>query len=122
MWVDSPESTVGRDSCPVYLELSLMEKPCRSGLETRPTGMYAQYFAVLRMLKRHKIISGFILLVVLYLVLLIPDPAPQLPPVESSAMKRPFIWNQDARWDSLEANYALARSAGEGAVQQVLEN
>ncbi|RPH35844.1 hypothetical protein EHM92_05490 [bacterium] len=36
-------------------------------------------------------------------------------------MKRPFLWNQDARWDSLEMSYALARSAKEITAPRSLE-
>jgi hypothetical protein len=73
-------------------------------------------------IKVHKFISAIVLLAVLYTVLLIPESPPAISPVDASAMKRPFIWNQDARWDSLEASFALARSNGAGEVQEQLEN
>src|SRR5512140_1921007 len=76
----------------------------------------------MRFVKGHKFISAIVLLAVLYIILLIPESPPVISPVDASVMKRPFIWNQDARWDSLEASFAMARSAGEGAVQQQLEN
>ncbi len=58
----------------------------------------------------------------LYLLLLIPSPSPTVPPVEPSAASRQFIWNQDARWDSLEASYAAARSAGCGVERPLLDS
>lgn len=73
-------------------------------------------------IKRHKLIAALLFLVALYMVLLIPDGSPQLPPLQPSDMVRPFLWNQDARWDSLEASFAIARHSGEGATQQLLEN
>ena len=48
-------------------------------------------------------------LVVLYVVLLIPDAEPPAPP---SGQKQPFAWNQDQLWSALEAQFAVARSAG----------
>ena len=73
-------------------------------------------------IKAHRFISAILLLAVLYIVLLIPESPPAISPVDRSPMKRPFIWNQDARWDSLEASFAAARSAGTGEVQEQLEN
>jgi len=58
----------------------------------------------------------------LYLVLLIPESPPQLPPVQQSEMIRPFIWNQDARWDSLEAKFVLLKSAGCEAIRPALHS
>jgi hypothetical protein len=74
------------------------------------------------MIKFHKAISALMFLVVLYLVLLIPDRPPEISPVEKSIMMRPFFWNQDARWDSLEESYARARNAGEVALTQLIES
>jgi hypothetical protein len=62
------------------------------------------------LLKHHRLASLLLFLVVLYLILLIPEGSPTVSQPEPSALKRPFIWNQDARWDSLEARFALARS------------
>jgi len=53
-----------------------------------------------------KVIGSFVLLV---LVLLIPDGS-RIPP--APAAKRPFIWNQDARWEALEARFSAARARG----------
>jgi hypothetical protein len=47
-----------------------------------------------------------------YLVLLVPEPAPPLPPAADAARARPFEWQQDAYWDRLEEGYAAARAAG----------
>lgn len=44
-----------------------------------------------------------------YVVLLIPEPAPSIP---STAENRPFIWDRDAYWSQLEARFKEARSAG----------
>ncbi len=57
-----------------------------------------------------------------YFLLAIPDTPPSIPLVEHSATTRAFVWNQDERWDSLEASYAAAQSAGCGAVRQTLES
>jgi len=73
-------------------------------------------------LKRHRVVSVLLFLAVLYLLLLIPDSSLSVSPAEASVMKRPFLWNQDARWDSLERSYALARSKGEDAAGKLLEN
>jgi hypothetical protein len=73
-------------------------------------------------IKKHRILSFFILLALVYVLLLIPDETASVAPVKASGAARPFVWNQDSRWDSLEAKFAMARSAGEGAVQQTLEN
>ncbi len=76
----------------------------------------------MRFIKGHKFISAIVLLAVLYIILLIPDSTPQISAPEKSVMKRPFLWNQDARWDSLEAHYSIARSAGEDTARHVLED
>jgi hypothetical protein len=73
-------------------------------------------------IKKHRLLFLVILLALVYVLLLIPDETPSVSPVKASTAVRPFIWNQDSRWDSLEARFAMARSAGEGAVQQTLEN
>jgi hypothetical protein len=60
-------------------------------------------------------------LALLYLALLIPEATPKLPPVTRSEMARPFLWQQDARWDSLEGVFAAARGTGCSAVRPALE-
>ena len=76
----------------------------------------------IRTLSRQALILSVLLPAVLYLLLTIPASSPTLPQVEESAMARPFLWNQDARWDSLEISYAEARSAGCGAVSSRLDS
>jgi hypothetical protein len=74
-----------------------------------------------RAIKSRTVIYYSVLLIaVLCLLLSIPASSPPLPPVEQSAMTRPFVWNQDARWDSLEASYAATRSAECGAARHML--
>ncbi|HEY6192663.1 MAG TPA: YiiX/YebB-like N1pC/P60 family cysteine hydrolase [Bacteroidota bacterium] len=73
------------------------------------------------LLKHRRILRGLLFLGILYLLLLIPSPSPTVPPVEQSGSSRQFIWNQDARWDSLEASYAAARKAGCAAERPLLE-
>jgi hypothetical protein len=36
-------------------------------------------------------------------------------------MRRPFLWNQDTRWDSLEARYAAARRQGCGMGRRMVD-
>ncbi len=55
------------------------------------------------------LVRSFIALVVLYLVLLIPDPEPHASrPIEHE----PFVWNQDELWSSLEQQFSEARASG----------
>ncbi|MBN8698155.1 MAG: hypothetical protein J0L54_01010 [Chitinophagales bacterium] len=58
-----------------------------------------------RLLKR----TGYFLLalVVLYLLLLIPDPAKRVPVVTGG--KPPFAWNRDAQWSQMEERFRNAR-------------
>ena len=70
---------------------------------------------------RRTLTVSVLLLAVFYLLLSIPSPAPIPPRVERSSLARPFLWNQDARWDSLEARYAAARTVGCAAVRSTLE-
>ncbi len=66
--------------------------------------------------KTRRLIYCALLVAVLFLLLSIPESSPSLPPVEQSAMTRAFLWNQDARWDSLEASYAAALYAKRSTV------
>ncbi len=72
-------------------------------------------------MKRHTIVTALAIIAVIYLLLLIPESSPPAFPVTTSEVARPFLWNQDARWDSLEERYALARNAGEDAAQRSLD-
>ncbi len=62
---------------------------------------------------KHKLyIIGFIL-IILYLILLIPESDNTIEIISSvKIIAKPFTWNQDAYWDSLEAQYLEARAAG----------
>jgi len=51
-------------------------------------------------------------LVLLYALLLIPDAERSAPLSAPSDHVRPFFWNQDAYWDSLEIRFVKARSKG----------
>jgi hypothetical protein len=73
-------------------------------------------------MKSRKQIGALLTLVILFFLLSIPDSSPTLPPIQQSAIAQPFFWNQDARWDSLEARYAAARSAGCNTVSRSLDN
>jgi hypothetical protein len=55
---------------------------------------------------------GVALLAVLYALLLIPDAERSTPLPAPSKHIRPFFWNQDAYWDSLEVRFANARGKG----------
>jgi hypothetical protein len=70
---------------------------------------------------RRTLAISVLLLAVFYLLLSIPSRTPTPPQVERSPMASPFLWNQDARWDSLEARYAAARSGGCSAVRYTLD-
>jgi len=48
-------------------------------------------------------------LAALYLLLLIPDPAP---PVNFTGTKQPFVWNRDEYWNALEERFKAARESG----------
>jgi hypothetical protein len=72
--------------------------------------------------KRRRVLYGVLLVGILYLLLLIPSASPVIPPAEPSPSARQFLWNQDARWDSLEAIYASARKAGCDAIRPLLDS
>jgi hypothetical protein len=55
---------------------------------------------------------GVVALVVLYACLLIPDAERSAPLPAPSRHARPFFWNQDAYWDSLEIRFVNARTKG----------
>ncbi len=73
------------------------------------------------LLTRRRFLYGIIILAVLYLFLAIPSAPPSLPPLETTVYGKAFVWNQDTRWDSLEAKYIAVRVAGCGAVSARLE-
>jgi hypothetical protein len=64
-----------------------------------------------------RLTRGLLALVALYLFLLIPDTSP-LPP--KHAVRKPFIWNQDQRWEALEARFSAARKDGCSALKPSL--
>jgi len=57
-------------------------------------------------------------LVVLAALLLVPDLAPETPP---PAAAEPFVWDEDARWEALEARFEAARSDGCDATTGALD-
>ena len=57
------------------------------------------------------------LLAVLYLLLLIPTPDPALP---TPANRKPFVWNKDQYWSSLESGYVGARDQGCDKLKQAI--
>jgi permuted papain-like amidase YaeF/Yiix C92 family enzyme len=56
-----------------------------------------------------RVAAGLAVTTALFLLLSVPSPEPSVPPAEHP---RTFVWNQDARWHALEAEYARARAAG----------
>ena len=63
--------------------------------------------------KKKIVVIIFLVLAATYLLLLIPGREPSLPAiVASSVQKQPFVWNQDAFWDALEAKYRQLRQSG----------
>lgn len=55
---------------------------------------------------------GAAVLAVLYALLLIPEGERSVPLPAPSQQVRPFFWNQDAYWDSLEVRFKVARVKG----------
>jgi len=58
------------------------------------------------------IVVIFLVLAVTYLLLLIPEREPSLPPTAGSVQKQPFVWNQDFYWEALEAKYRQLQQSG----------
>lgn len=58
---------------------------------------------------RRWIIIGTASVCLLYVLLLIPEPAPSIP---DTAENRPFYWNRDAYWSELGHRFTEARAAG----------
>ena len=59
------------------------------------------------------IIVVFLVLAATYLLLLIPEREPSLPPsAAGSPQKQPFVWNQDFYWQALEAKYRQLQQSG----------
>jgi hypothetical protein len=56
---------------------------------------------------RRVVVTIFLAPVVLFALLLIPEPAP---PTPKGAGKEPFIWNRQGLWSGLEKTFALARA------------
>jgi hypothetical protein len=54
----------------------------------------------------------------LYAILLLPDSNP-VPPIPASG--KPFVWNLDQRWDSLEARFSAARKEGCASLLRPIE-
>ena len=69
-----------------------------------------------------RIIAVVILLVAAFLLLSIPPSELEVPDAERSEFSRAFFWNQNARWDSLEARYKAARIAGCEQVRNALHD
>lgn len=59
--------------------------------------------------QRRRLVTGCSVVVAFYGLLLIPDRAP--PPL-ANPNRKPFSWNQDARWDVLETRFNGARARG----------
>jgi Permuted papain-like amidase enzyme, YaeF/YiiX, C92 family len=59
------------------------------------------------------IVVVFLVLTATYLLLLIPEREPSLPPAQTgSPPKQPFAWNQDLYWEALEAKYRQLQQSG----------
>lgn len=67
---------------------------------------------------RRMLYAGAVL-VLIYLLLLIPTPEPDLPPLPE---KQPFLWNQDAYWESLAAEFETLRHAPRDSVVRLAES
>lgn len=57
-----------------------------------------------------------VVLISFFLILAIPEPTPVIPAAEPTSVAKPFLWNQDVFWDSLESQFIAARKAGCQAV------
>jgi hypothetical protein len=60
-------------------------------------------------IRRRWFLIGVASLGLLYLILLIPESSPTIP---ATAEHRPFIWDRDAYWSQLEAQFKKDRAAG----------
>lgn len=61
-------------------------------------------------------------LIVIFLILAIPEPTPETPTVKPTSIAKPFVWDQDFFWDSLEAEFIAAKNSGCEAVQPEIES
>jgi hypothetical protein len=68
------------------------------------------------------IVVVFLVLAVTYLLLLIPERKPSLPPTAGSVQKQPFVWNQDFYWEALEAKYRQLQQSGCTDIQNHIAN
>lgn len=55
-------------------------------------------------------------LISIFFILAIPETTPVIPAAEPTSIEKPFIWNQDVFWDSLESEFIAAKKAGCPAV------
>jgi hypothetical protein len=68
-------------------------------------------------------LKALTVIVVLYAVLLIPDPEPVVPPEDlQGGTKKAFAWNQDAFWTKIENQFVEARAAGCVAMERRLDS
>ncbi|MDI6804880.1 MAG: hypothetical protein QME58_13755 [Bacteroidota bacterium] len=51
-------------------------------------------------------------LISVFFILAIPEPTPVIPAAEPTSIAKPFAWNQDVFWDSLESEFFAAMKAG----------
>jgi hypothetical protein len=72
-------------------------------------------------LPRKRIFLGTAVFVVSYFLLMLPGQTPEIPPSPATELARPFLWNQDAYWDSLETNFVRARQLGCGTISILVE-
>ncbi|MCX6244297.1 MAG: YiiX/YebB-like N1pC/P60 family cysteine hydrolase [Bacteroidetes bacterium] len=68
------------------------------------------------------LIRIFLALIIVYVLLLIPSPSPRVQQVRETSMTKPFIWNQDQRWDLLEKNFIRARRSECDSLNLVINN
>jgi hypothetical protein len=55
-------------------------------------------------------------LISFFFILAVPETTPVIPAAEPTSISKPFVWNQDVFWDSLESQFIAARKAGGQAV------
>jgi hypothetical protein len=59
-------------------------------------------------------------LLIVYVLLLFPEPEPSVPPSIPTQQVHAFVWNQDAYWDGLEQSFAKAMRLGCDAVTPLI--
>lgn len=66
--------------------------------------------------------TAIAVLISIFFILAIPEPTPEIPATEPTSTVKPFMWNQDVFWDSLESQFIAAKNSGCAAVLSETES